>query len=197
MSNRLREWRKLRGLSRQKLADAVEPPCNMQTIRKLEDGTMRWNKDWAERLAKPLRVLPLDLDALPAGVFSLRFVPVISWASAGQPMEAIAPQIDETTPRVAVMSHSPTLLAVEVRGSSMNLIAPEGSYAVYDREDRQLVDRKYYLVEIDGEVTFKKYRDTAGPPRLEPESSDDHDTIFPEGEIHVIGRVVEVIRTLP
>jgi SOS-response transcriptional repressor LexA len=193
--NALRQWRKLRGYSRQRLADAVS--CHMQTIRKLEDGEMPLNRDWAERLSKPLRVLPFDLEDFPPNVEYLRLAPVIAWASAGAPLEALAGQIDETTKRVAVLSKSPNLLAVEVKGSSMSAIAPEGSFAVFDRATVDLVDKGYYLFLIDGAVTFKKYRDQGGPPRLEPESTEaGHETIFPHGEVTVIGRVIEVVRTL-
>ncbi|WP_371456382.1 LexA family protein [Thalassospira sp. MCCC 1A01428] len=46
-----------------------------------------------------------------------------------------------------------------------------------------------------GEATFKRYR--SEPSRLEPASTNPkHQTIFPQDEIRVIGRVVRVIQEL-
>jgi repressor LexA len=190
-------WRKARKLSRQRLADLVD--CHMQTIRKLEDGTMTVDKEWSEKIAPYLHVIPSELLPIainPKGGHGMRLVPVVAWASAGEPMESLAQHIDETTERVAVSHSSLTLLSVKVVGNSMNLIAEDGEIAVYDYTDKELVDKKYYLFMLNGEVCFKRYRDSGGPKRFEPQSDQPHDTHFPRSEIEVIGRVIQIIRTL-
>lgn len=197
MVNRLRYWREKRGKTRDEVARLAA--CHMQTIRKLEDGTMKFNQAWMERLAPILGVAPgdfLPLATYVAGSHPVRYVPVISWASAGRPMEALQTEIDETSQRVAVLHRSENLLAVVISGTSMERVAPPGSFAVYDRDDTDLIDGKYYLFAIDNEVTFKRYRSTEGPIRLEPDSFTPHSTIYPDAHFRVIGRVVEIIRKL-
>lgn len=194
--NRIAEWRDRRGLTQQQLADKLG--CNKMTVVKLESGALRFGQQWHRPIADALNVPVVDLFPIeylsnPSGI---REVPVISWASAGAPMAALQEEIDETTETVATSYKSESLLAVRVSGSSMNRVAPEGTFAVYDYADKALLDGKYYLFRLDGDVTFKVYRDQAGPPRLEPDSFESHATIFPATAIEVIGRVVEIIRKL-
>ena len=63
MSNRLREFRDLAGLSMQALADRVGTTAPQ--INKLEKGERRLTLDWMTRLATALGIDPRDL--LPAG----------------------------------------------------------------------------------------------------------------------------------
>lgn len=95
--------------------------------------------------------------------------------------------------RVPVAHHRATVFALRVRGSSMNRVAPEGSVIVVDYEDRELVDKRLYVVRYGNEATFKRYRNTGGPERLEPDSSEPHETIFPVDGFEVIGRAVFVV----
>lgn len=183
-------------MTQERLAALVR--AHKLTVLKLEKGLLPFNEQWHAPFSEALNVPVIDLfptkytsTGIPA-----RRVPVIAWTSAGKPMAALQEEIDDTTPTVTTSEQSETLLAVRVVGSSMNRIAPEGFYAVYDYTDKELVDRKCYLIRIDGEVTFKRYRDTGGPPRLEPDSTESHETLYPAEPVEVIGRVIEVTQKL-
>jgi phage repressor protein C with HTH and peptisase S24 domain len=78
----------------------------------------------------------------------------------------------------------------------MNLIAPEGSTIIVDVSRKDPVDKMFYVVANNGgEATFKQFKNN--PPRLEPCSTNPtHETIFPHGEILIVGRVVRVIHDL-
>jgi repressor LexA len=81
--------------------------------------------------------------------------------------------------------------AVEIDGDSMDLILPEGGWAVIDPDQRSFFDGRVYLVmNGEAEATLKRYR--GNPARLEPVSSNDsHGDFVLSGEpITIIGRVV-------
>ncbi len=83
---------------------------------------------------------------------------------------------------------------LKINGTSLNRIAPNGSFILVDPDDASLRDGLYYVVSVDGETTAKKYRDTDGPIRLEPDSTDPHETLYPAEEWQVVGRIVQVSR---
>lgn len=78
-----------------------------------------------------------------------------------------------------------------VTGDSMNRALPDGSVAVVDPDDLDLVARGIYVVmNGDGEATCKRFM--PDPARLEPDSDNPaHKTIYP-GRDHftIIGRVI-------
>lgn len=78
----------------------------------------------------------------------------------------------------------------------MDRIAPEGSVIIIDYGDRDLIDGRYYVFRLSngGDATFKRYR--ANPTRLEPNSTQPHETIFPEESVEVIGRVIQVVQEI-
>lgn len=78
----------------------------------------------------------------------------------------------------------------------MNRVAPPGSVIVADAEQRQPEDGWAIIALVGDEVTFKRYRDTAGPIRLEPDSTEPHETLYPIEGFEVLGRVVQVITKL-
>ncbi len=59
LTNRIREWRKLRGLSMDQLAEAARTTKGQ--IHKLETSKRRLTVDWVVRLAKPLGCDPREL----------------------------------------------------------------------------------------------------------------------------------------
>lgn len=139
-------------------------------------------------------VLELAGLANMAGVAEPVFeVPLISWVQAGRLTETVEPSdFGDVRDRVVVPYRRESLFALEVRGGSMNRIAPSGSLIVVDYYDRELADGKCYIFRVGGETTFKRYR--ANPARLEPDSSEPgHDTIFPQDGIEVVGRVGRVV----
>lgn len=122
-------------------------------------------------------------------------VPLISWVQASRYIEIYDPyERGDSEGEVEVPYGKDTLIALRVKGSSMNRVAPEGSVIIVDYSEKSLTSGKYYVVKQDGKATFKRYR--TNPDRFEPESTESHDTLFPEGAVEVVGRVVKVINDL-
>lgn len=122
-------------------------------------------------------------------------VPLISWVQASQYTEIYDPyERGDSEGEVEVPYGKDTLIALRVKGGSMNRVAPEGSIIIIDYSDKTLTSGKYYVVKQDGKATFKRYR--TNPDRFEPESTESHDTIFPTGAVEIVGRVVKVISDL-
>lgn len=129
----------------------------------------------------------------------ITLVPRLSWVAAGGFAETLpveAGQIKEFVPVVGLDSGN--YIALDVVGDSMNLIAPDGSTIIANRNDTDLIDKKFYVVSTEnGEAaTFKRFRDD-WPPRLEPYSTNpDHKNINIQEPIRVIGRVTRVLNNL-
>lgn len=122
----------------------------------------------------------------------VQYVPLISWVEAGELSEVADPyEPGSAEEHIAMQYKRGSLIALTVRGQSMNREAPEGSVIIVDFEDRDLVSGKLYVFKTeDGEASFKRYRDN--PDRFEPVSTEEHETIFPKGNWFVVGRVVAV-----
>ena len=190
--NRLYEARKHRRLSQEQLA--VLCSTSQQNID-------RWEKKPAvptrhiKMLSAMLRVPEASLissDVVFDAPENIQWAPVISWAQAGQ-LAKNEPFAFDAKDYEPFPWHRSSIVALKVQGTSMNNVAPPGSTVVVDYEDRLPIDGHVFLIMIDDEVTLKRYRDTKGPVRLEPDSSDRaHETIFPTGEFIVLGRCVRV-----
>ncbi len=124
------------------------------------------------------------------GSVSLVMVPLVSWVSAG---DLAAPDVAidfDDVPRLAFTDLPPgDWIALDVSGDSMNRISPHGSRILANRRDRRLVPNACYVIALEsGEATYKRYR--PDPDRFEPVSTNiDHEPIFPEGPMRIIGRV--------
>lgn len=122
-------------------------------------------------------------------------VPVISWVEAGGLTDTYDPyEAGHAEEYVPVPHKRRTLIALRVHGTSMNRVAPDGSIIIVDFADKGLVSGQYYVVKHQGQATFKRYR--ADPARLEPDSTESHETVFVTGELEVVGRVVQVVTRL-
>lgn len=71
MQTRIREFRKLRGLTLKELADKIG--TTPQTVQRLETANMTVSTDWLEKIAAALNVEPADLIARSPG----REIPVL------------------------------------------------------------------------------------------------------------------------
>jgi len=71
METRIREFRKLRGLTLKELADKIS--TTPQTVQRLETANMTVSTDWLEKIANALNIEPAELIARPGG----REIPVI------------------------------------------------------------------------------------------------------------------------
>ena len=126
----------------------------------------------------------------------LHEVPLVSWVQAGKLTETNDPYaVGDAEDFIAVANKRNTLIALRVVGSSMNRIAPEGCIIIVDFGDKSLISGRYYVLKYDGQATFKRYR--TDPVRLEPDSTESHDSIFIDQEVEIVGRVVQVINHLP
>lgn len=128
-----------------------------------------------------------------------RRVPIVSWVAASGFAEANSVTDSETLDHVSVAELADgAYIALKVKGDSMNLVAPEGSTIIVNCNDKELIDRRFYVVasEDGGETTFKRYLKKK-PPILAPCSTNtDHDAINIESPIKVIGRAIRVIHEL-
>jgi repressor LexA len=154
---------------------------------------MTLTQPWMERIAAALGVSPHDIIAERGS--GLRMVPLIGEIAAGDWALAVreplgwVPVID----RVG----GPRCFALKPKGDSMNLIADEDSYVVFDPDQLALEEGKVYAIASEGDLaTFKRYR--SDPPRLEPVSSNpEHKPIMVGAEpFVVIGRATYVGREL-
>lgn len=123
-------------------------------------------------------------------------VPIVSWVAASA--FADAPQIvdtsDHPTMLVSGLAAGP-YIALEVKGDSMNRVAPEGTRIVVDLQARELLPRRFYVFLRGTEATFKRYM--TSPDRLEPFSTNAaHEAIPANDDVSVVGRVVQAIQYL-
>lgn len=125
-------------------------------------------------------------------------VPVISWVAASNFSESIPVDHSAEVPHLlAANLGRGDFFALQVRGDSMDRIAPEGAHIIVDRTDKTLVSRAFYVFsrEAHEEATFKRWM--TNPDRLEPFSTNlTHEAIFVTSSPHVIGRVRRVILEL-
>lgn len=150
-----------------------------------ESGTRGFKDDEAQRYADFFRV---SVGWLIAGEgFS---IPLISWVSAGE-LALPDHEIDlEQAKMIPVAGLGPgDWFALEVQGDSMDRISPPGSIIAINRRDKRLVTNACYVIaDGDGGATYKRHR--SDPMRFEPVSTNpEHDTLFPEHEPTIIGRV--------
>ena len=121
-------------------------------------------------------------------------VRILSWINAGKlkDVQSIMPADIKGIIPVAGLSPG-DWVAFEVEGDSMDRVAPPGAFICVDRNDRALVDRKFYVFSTpDGSATFKRYR--SDPDRMQPFSNNpEHETMRPKDDIDVFGRAHCVI----
>lgn len=128
----------------------------------------------------------------------LTMVPLVSWVAASSFAEITVPA-EEVEKFIPVAGLEPgDYIALEVRGDSMDRIAPDGSIAVINRRKRDMIDNKFYVVasEDGGSTTLKRFKED-WPARLEPYSHNpEHQTIFIREPVKVVGQLARVITEL-
>jgi repressor LexA len=192
-TNRIRDLRIERHLTQEALAMLVGEDTSIATISRLESGRMTLTQPWMERIAAALGVSPHDIIAQSGS--GLRMVPLIGeiaagdWAVAMRDPLGWVPLVDKVG--------GPRAFALRPKGDSMNEVANEDAYVIFDPDQTALEDKKIYAVRNpEGEATFKRYRED--PPRLEPMSSNpEHKPIMVGAEpFVVIARAIYVGREL-
>ncbi len=121
---------------------------------------------------------------------SISHIPLVSWVSAGMFADVGQAMIGDDFPLIE-MANLPDgdWFALTVEGDSMDRISPPGSIILVNRRDRKLVPNGCYVIaNEDGQATYKRFRPS--PDRFEPVSvNPNHDPLFPDGAVRVIGRV--------
>lgn len=82
------------------------------------------------------------------------------------------------------------LIAIEVRGTSMEPLMFEGDTVVIDPADKKLVSRELYALNFDGDCCVKQMLHKAGAWYLHSINSDHKPVRAESGQCEVIGRVV-------
>lgn len=188
--NRIKQIRKARGISLEALGAAMENELTASTVAKLENSKMALSADYMLDIARALQCSPMDL--LVEGGEPVRTAPVIGRVSAGTWQEAI--EVAEEFMPIPAHLNGPHLFVLRPDGDSMDRIVtgPDG-FIVVDPDQRDLVDKKYYVVmNGDGEATFKQF--CANPLQLLPCSTNPAHVPIALGAtpFTVIGRVVYV-----
>lgn len=185
--NRVREVRTARKISQEALGLAMEPQLTGSTIAKLENGRQALSLDYVLEMARVLQCDPADL-IVARGALA-RMVPLIGRVEAGNWREAVEMSLDT----VPVPDHvrGSNLFALKATGDSMDRICPDGGTIIVDPDDRELRDKKFYVIMNGGaEATFKQF--CASPMQLLPCSNNPEHKPIPLGSepFTVIGRVV-------
>ncbi len=184
MDNRIREWRKERGLTLAKLAEAVG--TTDAQIQKLETGAIRLSVDWLKRIAPALGVRQADLLKEEDPVYDLpgmRSITVRGAVQAGHWAEAVEWPVLERFAIAAPVddrwAHH-TVSGFLVRGDSMDEVYPDGTILIVvpmvelerwpEPGERVIVQRRNNLGEY--EATVKEFVvDKYGKFWLSPRSS--------------------------
>ena len=183
----------------QRRALAGKSEVKQQSINQLELGEVenpRYLVDLAEVLSVSANWLVGETDA-DSGRNDINRVPLISWVEAGELSDIADPYVPgDAEEWIPVNYRHNNLIALRVRGHSMDKVAPEGSIIVVDLSDRSPMDGKHYVFKHDGRATFKTYR--AGPPiQLEPQSTDpEYAPLYPGDGCEIVGRVIQKIEII-
>jgi repressor LexA len=160
---------------------------------------------------QPIQIdqVPLFADALDVSVVEVLYRTGL-WSN-GRPKLAVAPvvnsveagtfaDIHDVPPSqgnsgVLVEYGKPTVIALRVKGDSMNRVAAEGSLIVIDYSAKDLRDGEPGVFRRGGEATFKRYRRDDSGAWLEPDSTNQrHEKVFPTDDepIQIVGRVIDI-----
>lgn len=195
VGERLRYWRERLGWTQGELEQKMHASGGV--VSRWESGA---REPSPKKLVKAAEVMGIDAKDLIGENLSpsrqpLIDVPILSWVNAGElaDPEGGSDPSSMAEMSITVMSTRRTLFGLEVKGNSMDRVAPSGAFIVIDYEDRELVPGAYYVFRHRGKVGFKRYM--KGPARLESYSTEpDHPTIFPDDTTEVIGRLDQAIR---
>lgn len=178
-------------------------------IRDLIEGRKRsFSQAKAPAVAKALQWTIAELrgenaDAAPrvAGRGKLRViqVPLLDRVTAGTLVSPMSQIPQEQGGHIALSGLTGgEYFALRVEGSSMNRVSPEGSVIIVNKNDRHLVNGRFYVFAVRGETTYKRWH--AEPEYLEPYSTEQdlHAPIFirRRRDLEVIGRVRRTVLDL-
>lgn len=164
--NRIKELRKARGYTQERLAMAMDAETTKGTVAKLETRQMALSVDYINAIARVLRVRPSELIEPSSG--SYREIPLLGGVAAGAWKEAV--QAADEAVAIPESLGGPNLFALRTDGDSMDQIVPDGAIIVVNPEEIDLKPGKVYVLSnSDHETTFKRF--LVDPPRFAPMSN--------------------------
>jgi SOS-response transcriptional repressor LexA len=166
------------------ILEGHDPPCKID-LSELPQPRVLFSSALAQQAAteagvrtEDFRAVPLVEDAVAAGAARVVSDQIEGWAWVYAPL----------------LGRRKNLVAVRVKGNSMDPVLPDGSVAVVDRDDRRVVRGGLYVVRLDGGCTVKYVSREGGDLVLIPENHAEHrESRIParEGEAEpIVGRVV-------
>ena len=194
--NRIRELRRARGLSQQRLAEIV---CVHQTaVSQWESGRTTPDLEIAQNLARFFGVtvdelLGCDTSRTPSGS---RWIPVYGRVAAGIPIEAIEDIIDEEEIS-AEMAKNGEYIALQIHGDSMEPRMHEGDVVIVRRQD-DVESGETAVVLVNGsEATCKRIKKTPDGIMLISTNPAYEPMYYTNAQIEtlpvrILGRVVEL-----
>lgn len=203
---RIAQERIAQGISQQELADKVKRlggQISQTGIDKMEKrGTKR--PRYAREIAMVLKVMQDWLVTGKAPKYRadanedipVTQLSVIAWVSAGEMAKEDISDVEIGRMALSGLDPLGDWIALKVKGDSMDRISPPGSIILVNRKERRLVSNGCYVIgDEDGTATYKRYR--ADPPRYEPVSTNpENETIYPDNEPTIVGRVRRTIYEL-
>lgn len=126
-------------------------------------------------------------------------LPLVAWVNAGK-LADVDTQLPTRRIKLDLIADlgAGDFFATRVEGDSMNLLSPEGSMLIVDRNDRVLVSGRRYIFAIKGKTTFKEYV-ADDPPYLNPQSSNPKNRpiiIKKKSDVEIVGRVKRTVLDL-
>ena len=164
-------------------------------VVKLERGEARLHVDDLAAFAQALDCEAADLVRTEAAPPEPTFhAPVVDLTELDEVDAVIAACPHGTVP---VPGNVKRALAVPLLDGAIDRVAPLGSFAVFDRDDRRLEDGEIYLARVDDRWVCRRWHARPTGGRLEPDSRDGgHPSITVATPPEVAGRLVAVIRKL-
>jgi SOS-response transcriptional repressor LexA len=176
---------------------AAKAKTSKQNIDRWAKGERELGAGWSIKLAPLLGVTAEELIFVDYKASAKR-VPLLTWVSAGK-LAAVDGIHNVDAKKTITVGDLPKgdWIALEVKGDSMDWIAPDGAIILVNCKDERLKDDLFYVFATpDGEATFKRYRSdvNGGGGRLQPYSRNpDHETQRITDGMKVVGRVRRVI----
>ena len=165
MSSVLKTLREDRKLSQEVVAEAAGVAVSQ--ISRYENGTRDPKMSELIKLGRFFRVPPSAFfkEEPPATIE----VPLLSWVSAGSLVDAGHIDVEPKKWLPIAGLGRGDFFALEVRGDSMDLLSPDGSTIIVDRNRTDLKDGRAYVFRLDNETTYKLWDE--GLEALTPYSS--------------------------
>lgn len=193
------EARSAKGWSQAELAKKIG--TSQQQIARYENEAQDMKSSMLLKMSAALGVTVSYLLGMEAdsSVGKAPFLPVPLYGSvaAGTPMEMVeAEEMKEAPARFVIAD--PDAYLVRVRGSSMNRIIHDGSYALVSPHETAVNDRDMFLVTVNGDdATIKRVHRLENGVELVPDSYDPtfRPRVFDFGEegtpaVRVLGKIV-------